>query len=53
MTGSYSAALLVVLGLFLAGGAFSLARQGVPKTLIAVTGICSVMALAAGALRWR
>lgn len=53
MTNSYSAALLVLLGLFLLGGVISFAKQGMSKALITVLGVCSVMALASGVMRWK
>ena len=52
MTNSYSAAGLVFLGLFLAGGTFSLAKQKVPKPVSIALGVCAVMAFAAGVMRW-
>lgn len=52
MTGSYAAAGLVFLGLFLLGGAFSLFRQGVSKAMSVVLVLCAGMALTAGVMRW-
>ncbi|MDF6041909.1 hypothetical protein ABZS81_17700 [Streptomyces sp. NPDC005318] len=42
---------LIVLGLFLAGGVYSFSKQKMPKGLIVLLGIASVMCLVAGALR--
>jgi hypothetical protein len=53
VTNSYAAALLVFLGLFLVGGAVSLARQGLPKAVVGAFGLCAALALAAGILRWK
>ena len=53
MTGSYSAALLIFLGLFLIGGVISFAKQGLPKVLVGVLGVCAALAIAAGVLRWK
>ena len=53
MTGSYAAALLVFLGLFLIGGVISFARQGMPKVLVGMLGVCAALAIAAGVLRWK
>jgi hypothetical protein len=53
MTNSYSAALLVLLGLFLAGGVISLVKQGMSKVFTAVVGVCALMAFAAGVMRWK
>lgn len=53
VTGSYAAALLVFLGLFLIGGVISFAKQGMNKVLTGVLGVCAVMAIAAGVLRWK
>jgi hypothetical protein len=52
MTGSYAAAGLLFLGLFLLGGAYSLFKQGVSKAMSVCLLICAVMALGAGAMRW-
>src|SRR6185312_16450528 len=51
VTNSYSAALLILLGLFLLGGVISFAKQKMSKGIITLLGLCSVMALAAGAMR--
>jgi len=53
VTGSYTAALLIFLGLFLIGGVISFAKQGLPKVLIGILGVCAAMAIAAGVLRWK
>ncbi|WP_034269265.1 hypothetical protein [Actinospica robiniae] len=53
MTNSYSAALLILLGLFLAGGVISFAKQNMSKGIVTLLGLCSVMALAAGVMRWK
>lgn len=53
MTNSYSAALLILLGLFLAGGVISFAKQGISKGIVLVLGVCSLMALASGVMRWK
>jgi hypothetical protein len=53
MTNSYGAAILIFVGLMLAGGTYSFAKQKMPKVIVAVLGACSVMAVAAGVLRWR
>lgn len=53
MTNSYSAALLILLGLFLAGGVFSFIKQGISKGVITVLAVCSVLALASGVMRWK
>ncbi|WP_042383690.1 hypothetical protein [Streptacidiphilus melanogenes] len=42
---------LIFLGLFLAGGAYSFWRQKLPKGVIVLLAICGVMSLAAGLLR--
>ena len=52
MTNSYSSALLILLGMFLIGGVISLVKQGVSKGIIVVMGLCAVMALASGLMRW-
>ena len=52
MTSSYSSAFLILLGLFLAGGVISFAKQGMAKGLTIVLGLCSVMAIASGVMRW-
>lgn len=43
--------LLIFVGLFLLGGVISFWKQGLPKGVITLLGVCSVMALAAGFLR--
>ncbi|EFE73816.1 predicted protein [Streptomyces filamentosus NRRL 15998] len=43
--------LLIVVGLFLAGGVYSFAKQGMPKGVIVLLSIGSVMCLVAGILR--
>lgn len=53
MTGSYAAAFLIFLGLFLIGGVISFAKQGLPKALVGVLGVCAALAIAAGVLRWK
>jgi hypothetical protein len=53
VTNSYSAALLILLGLFLLGGVISFAKQGISKGIIFMLGVCSVLALASGILRWK
>jgi hypothetical protein len=53
VTSSYSAALLILLGLFLFGGVISLVKQGVSKGIIVVLALCSVLAIASGVLRWK
>ena len=52
MTSSYSSAFLILLGLFLLGGVISFAKQNMSKGLIVVLGLCSVMAIASGVMRW-
>ncbi|MEU8518533.1 hypothetical protein [Streptomyces sp. NBC_01216] len=42
---------LIVVGLFLAGGVYSFSKQKLPKGVIAVLAIGSAMCLAAGVLR--
>jgi hypothetical protein len=53
VTGSYAAAFLIFLGLFLIGGVVSFAKQGLPKVLIGILGVCAALSIAAGALRWK
>jgi hypothetical protein len=53
VTSSYAAALLIFLGLFLIGGVISFAKQGLPKVLIGILGVCAALAIAAGVLRWK
>ncbi|WP_329115945.1 hypothetical protein [Streptomyces sp. NBC_01465] len=43
--------ILIVLGLFLAGGVYSFAKQKMPASLIVLLSIGSVMCLLAGILR--
>ncbi|MGW4835221.1 hypothetical protein [Streptomyces globisporus] len=43
--------ILIVVGLFLAGGVYSFAKQGMPKSVIVLLSIGSVMCLVAGILR--
>ncbi|MEU0392939.1 hypothetical protein ABZ208_09230 [Streptomyces sp. NPDC006208] len=43
--------ILIVVGLFLAGGVYSFAKQGMPKGPIILLTIASVMCLVAGVLR--
>lgn len=43
--------LLLFVGLFLLGGVISFWKQGMPKSVITLLGLCSAMALAAGFLR--
>jgi hypothetical protein len=43
--------LLMFVGLFLAGGAYSFAKQKQPKSVTVLLGGCAVFALAAGLLR--
>jgi hypothetical protein len=52
MTGSYAAAGLVFLGLFLLGGAYSLFKQGVSKAMSLILVLCAGMSVAAGVMRW-
>ncbi|HEV7625924.1 MAG TPA: hypothetical protein VGO89_05460 [Streptomyces sp.] len=44
-------ALLIFVGLFLLGGAFSFWRQKLPKGVVAVLGTASLLALVAGVMR--
>ena len=53
MTGSYSAAFLILLGLFLLGGVISFVKQGIAKGLTIVMALCAVMAVASGVMRWK
>jgi hypothetical protein len=53
VTGSYAAAFLIFLGLFLIGGVISFAKQGLPKVVIGILGVCAAMSITAGALRWK
>ncbi|MEY9843448.1 hypothetical protein [Streptacidiphilus sp. MAP5-3] len=43
--------LLVFLGLFLGGGAYSFWKQKLPKGVIVLLLVCAVMSLAAGFMR--
>ncbi|MFC8274186.1 hypothetical protein ACFUJR_17005 [Streptomyces sp. NPDC057271] len=43
--------ILIVVGLFLAGGVYSFAKQELPKGVIVLLAIASVMCLVAGVLR--
>ncbi len=43
--------ILIFVGLFLAGGAYSFSKQEMPKGVIVLLGIGSVMCLVAGVLR--
>ena len=56
MTGSYAAAGLVFLGLFLLGGAFSLFRQASGNTSMRVMSLalvlCAAMSIGSGVMRW-
>ena len=52
MTGSYAAAGLVFLGLFLLGGAYLLFKQGVSKAMSVILVLLAGMALASGVMRW-
>ncbi|MEJ8634397.1 hypothetical protein ABZY19_02260 [Streptomyces sp. NPDC006475] len=42
---------LIVVGLFLAGGVYSFIKQDMPRGLVVLLGIGSVMCLVAGVLR--
>ncbi|GAA1919855.1 hypothetical protein GCM10009716_30650 [Streptomyces sodiiphilus] len=42
---------LIAGGLFLAGGAYSFARQGLPRGVVVLLGIGSALCLLAGVLR--
>jgi len=53
VTNSYSAALLIMLGLFLLGGVISFVKQGLSKLIITAMGACSALAIASGVMRWR
>jgi hypothetical protein len=52
MTGSYAAAGLLFLGLFLLGGAYSLFKQGVAKAMSVILVLLAGMAFASGVMRW-
>ncbi|MFD3520388.1 hypothetical protein [Streptomyces sp. NPDC058653] len=43
--------ILIVLGLFLAGGVYSFAKQKQPTGVVVLLGICSALCLLAGILR--
>jgi hypothetical protein len=43
--------ILIVVGLFLAGGVYSFSKQKMPKSVIVLLGLASVMCLVAGILR--
>ena len=43
--------LYILLGLFLAGGVYSFWKQGMPKGVVVLLGIGSVMCLVAGVMR--
>ncbi|MFF0449490.1 hypothetical protein ACFYT4_24275 [Streptomyces sp. NPDC004609] len=45
------ATILIVVGLFLLGGVYSFAKQGLPKGVIVLLAIGAGMALVAGVLR--
>ncbi|MFJ2115416.1 MULTISPECIES: hypothetical protein [unclassified Streptomyces] len=49
MTGLSS--ILIFVGLFFAGGAYSFRKQKLPTGVVALLGLCSVMCLVAGVLR--
>jgi hypothetical protein len=53
VTNSYSAALLIMLGLFLLGGVISFAKQGLSKMIVTALGVCSALAIASGVMRWK
>ncbi|HSA49335.1 MAG TPA: hypothetical protein VLH10_04380 [Yinghuangia sp.] len=42
---------LIAFGLFLIGGVVSFVKQGMPKGVIVLLGLCGAMSLAAGLLR--
>ncbi|MFF2325961.1 MULTISPECIES: hypothetical protein [unclassified Streptomyces] len=42
---------LIVVGLFLAGGVYSFSKQKMPKGVIVLLGLASVMCLVAGVMR--
>jgi hypothetical protein len=48
-----AAAVLIFVGLFLSGGVISFARQGLPKVVTGLLGVCAALAIAAGVLRWK
>ncbi|MCX4449668.1 hypothetical protein ACIOEZ_15180 [Streptomyces sp. NPDC087866] len=43
--------ILILVGLFLAGGVYSFAKQGMPKGVVVLLAIASLMCLVAGVLR--
>ncbi|UCM87350.1 hypothetical protein [Streptomyces marincola] len=43
--------LLIVVGLFLAGGVYSFAKQGLPRGVVVLLGVASGLCLLAGVLR--
>lgn len=43
--------ILILVGLFLAGGVYSFSKQKMPKGVIVLLGIASVMCLVAGVMR--
>ncbi|MDT0346490.1 hypothetical protein [Streptomyces litchfieldiae] len=43
--------LLIVVGLFFAGGVYSFAKQGLPRGVVVLLGIASGLCLLAGVLR--
>ncbi|MFF3752143.1 hypothetical protein ACFYYH_17040 [Streptomyces sp. NPDC002018] len=43
--------ILIVVGLFLAGGVYSFSKQKLPKGVIVLLALCSVLCLVAGVLR--
>ncbi|WP_059009145.1 hypothetical protein [Streptomyces specialis] len=49
MTGS--AALFFAVGLFLLGGVYSFAKQGLPRGVVVLLGLACALCLLAGALR--
>ncbi|MCX5344158.1 hypothetical protein NRF20_32880 [Streptomyces sp. R-74717] len=43
--------ILILVGLFLAGGVYSFSKQKMPKGVIVLLGLASVMCLVAGVMR--
>ena len=43
--------ILIVVGLFLAGGVYSFAKQKMPRSVVVLLGIGSAMCLVAGVMR--
>ncbi|MFF2408620.1 hypothetical protein [Streptomyces sp. NPDC058092] len=43
--------ILILVGLFLAGGVYSFSKQQMPKGVIVLLGLASVMCLVAGVMR--